>query len=168
MERRTRVQVMELLWPLFAAMYFIIRGLDKFFLGWWLGPLLQRRENQALWADVQRNCYFLYTKGQPLKDRWPRPLPFDFASVYLIYQNLRLCFTRGRGEMNISLSPRHLPKESYRLEIVIAALDSKDFNEVTSPRNLAAAGDLLRTRLNEINSAFSETQYSKFKKELLR
>jgi hypothetical protein len=166
MKRRTSVEIMDLLWPLFAAMYFIILGLYKFFLSWWLSPLLQRRENQALWDDVQRNFYFLYTKGQPLKDRWPHPLPFDYASVYLIYENLRFCFTRGRGEMHVSLSPRDLPKESYKLEVVIAALDSKGIGEVPPPGNLAAAGDLLRARLDEINSAFSEGHYPEFKKEL--
>ena len=81
----------------FLILGFVLNRVYDTFFGWWFGPLVQKRENQALWDDVQANLYFLYTKGQPLKEKWPRPLPFDYASVYLTYENLRFCFTRGEA-----------------------------------------------------------------------
>jgi hypothetical protein len=130
MQRQSRARIMDLAWPLFAGLGFVLKVTNRTLLAWWLDPWLQRRANKALWDDVQENLYFLYTKGQPIKERWPRALPFDYASVYIVFENLRFCFTRGRGEVNISVAPRHAPDESYQLAVIIAALDSIDITQV--------------------------------------
>ena len=81
------------------------------FFAWWLDPWFQRKSNQALWDDVQANLYFLYSNGELIKEKHPQILPFDYASVSLVFDNIRFCFTRGREELNVSLSPRHAPMD---------------------------------------------------------
>jgi len=158
---------MELVWPLFAGIGLILKVINRTLFGWWLAPLLQRKANTALGDDVQENLYFLYTKGQPIKENWPRALPFDYASVDIVFENLRFCFTRGRGELNVSVAPRRAPHESYQLAVIIAALDSTDIMQVRHLNGLSEVGDLLRARLDELNGAFSESRYPEFKKKLL-
>jgi hypothetical protein len=158
---------MDLAWPLFAGLGFVLKVTNRTLLAWWLDPWLQRRANKALWDDVQENLYFLYTKGQPIKERWPRALPFDYASVYIVFENLRFCFTRGRGEVNISVAPRHAPDESYQLAVIIAALDSIDVTQLMQLNDLLEARDLLRARLDDLNGVFSESRYPEFKKKLV-
>jgi hypothetical protein len=158
---------MDLAWPLFAGLGFVLNVINRALFAWWLGPWLQRKANKELWDDVQANLYFLYTRGQPIKEKWPRALPFDYASVYIVFENLRFCFTRGRGEFNVSVAPRHLPNDSYQLAVIIAALDSTDVTQVMQLSDLSKAGDLLRARLDDLNGAFSESRYPDFKKKLL-
>jgi len=164
MERQTRIRIGELVWPLFAVVGFIFKLIDKTLLAWWLGPLLQKKANKALLDDLQANLYFLYTKGQPVGVK--QVLPFDYASVYITYDNVRFCFTRGRGELNVSLSPIYAPQETYLLSVVIAALDGKDITEVAPLSFLSEVGNLLRERLDDLNAVFSKRQYPEFRKKL--
>jgi hypothetical protein len=83
-----------------------------------------------------------------------------------VFENVEFCFTRGRGELKVSLSPRCAPDDSYELPLVIAALDSKEVVEVAQSTHLAEVGDLVRARLDELNDAFSERQYPEFKTKL--
>lgn len=166
MKRQTQIQIMEVLWPLFAAISFVGKAIYGGAFAWWLDPWLQGRANQALWDDIQVNLHFLHNNCQPLKTRRARVLPFDYASVCLDYGNVRFCFSRGREELHVTLSPRHAPMEAYELPVVIAAINSADVTQQTSPRSLSGVGDLLRPRLDALNEAFSESRYPEFKKGL--
>jgi hypothetical protein len=168
MQRRGRIREMDLVWPLFAGLGFILKVTNRSLFAWWLGPWLQRRANRVLLDDVQANLYFLYSEGQPIEEKWPRALPFDYASVYIVFEHLLFCFTRGRGELNVSVAPRHAPDESFQLAVILAALDSIDITQVTQLSNLSEVADLLRARLPDFNIAFSELQYPEFKKRLLK
>jgi len=168
MRRQTRIRLMEFAWPLFAVLGFILKGIHQTLFAWWLDPWLQKRANQSLWDDVQADLYFLCTKGQRIEEKSTQVLPSDYASVCIVLGSVRFCFTRGRGELNVSLRPRDAPDDSYELALVIAALDSKDITEVTQLSDLADVGDLLRARLHDLNDAFSESQYPEFKSKFSR
>jgi hypothetical protein len=163
--RQRRIRAMEVLWPLFAPIFFGARIIDKVFLRWWLGPLIQAKANQSLWGDIEHiNC--LRTNGQLIREKHTTVQPFDYASVCVVFENMRFCFTRGRDELNVSLSPLFAPKESYELSVVIAALDSTTVAEVPDLTDLSKICTLLSARLNELTQAFSDRLYPEFKKKL--
>ena len=152
-----------MLFPLVLGPYYVIRAAYKALFGWWLDPLLQRRKNQSLWNDVQANLYSLYTGGVPIREKNPKILPFDYASVRLIFKNISFCFTRGRGELNVTLAPSIAPTDSHEFAVVIAALDSRHIKPVN---NFAEIASILRPRLDALNQAFSENCYPDFEKKL--
>ena len=166
MDKHTRIQIMELIWPVFAVIGLVGKAAYKISIGWWLDSWLQRKANRVLWEDVQTDFHFLCPKGFLVKQRRTEILPFDYASVCVRYENLLFFFTRGRGELNVSLSSPSSPLETYRLAAVIAALDSTDVTEQHPPRSQAELANLLRPRLAALNEAFSDGQFPEFKKKL--
>jgi hypothetical protein len=96
--------------------------LNKVAFAWWLDPWLQRNENRALWNDVQANLFFLVSQAQLISSRPVAVMPFDYASVKLLRENVLITITRGRGDLAVSVEPRHAPAESYELGSAIAAL----------------------------------------------
>jgi len=157
---------MEVVWPLFAGIGFVGKVIYRGVFAWWLDPWLQRKANKALWEDIQVSVHFLYNGGQPIRAGRTRVLPFDYASAGLDFGNIRFYFSRGRGELHVTLSPRRAPSDIYELPVVIATLDSTDVTQQTSPQSLSAVGNLLRPRLDMLNHAFSESQYAEFKMKL--
>jgi hypothetical protein len=165
-QKRPRQLIAEIFWPFFQALAFIFGATHKIFLSWWLDPWIQRRANQALWDDVQGNLYFLYSKGHPIVEQHPPILPFDYASVRIVLGNVGYCFTRGRGELNVSLSPANDPKDSHEFSIVMAALDGTDVAEQRSANHFSEVAGLLRPRLDALNEAYSEQAYPAFRARL--
>ncbi len=152
--------------PPFMVLAFVFKIIDKACFAWWLSPWLQKRGNQKLCDDVQENLYFLYSGGQVIKEKRTEILPFDYAIVRIIFGNVVFCFTRGRDELNVSLSPRHAPNHTHLLPVVISALDSKDVTEQRRVSYLSEVAELLRPRLDAVNQAFSEQAYPDFQKKL--
>jgi hypothetical protein len=118
-------------------------------------------------AAVQANFYFLVPNGEVSIPQQTAILPFDYASVKVIYKNVSFSFTRGRGEANVSVSPRHAPAELYELGRVISALDDKHLSACDLVDDFPAAASLLRPRLEALNDAFSKEKYLRFKEILL-
>jgi hypothetical protein len=167
MDRQTRVRIGNIVWPLFAGLSFVTKAIDRTFLAWWLWPLLQRKANATLWQDLRRDLPFLCREGQFVEEkRSAKVLPFDYAETYVRAGNLLFCFSRGRGEINVSVAPSHAPRDSYQLAIVIAALDCKGIVEITMPTELADLNGLIQSRFDGINDAFSEAQFLEFKKRV--
>lgn len=164
MQTRPQPLWITVLRPPLLALAFIFKTVDRLCFAWWLDPWLQRRKNKSLSDDVQANLYFLYSEGRLVKEKHLRILPFDYATVRIIFENIVFCFTRGRGELNVSLSPRHAPKDTHILQVVIATLDSKDVTEQSEVSYLSEVADLLRPRLDALNQAFSEQAYPDFQK----
>src|SRR5262245_5344352 len=102
--------------------------------------------NSSLLCDVDTHFFFLFPTAQIVRERWYRVLPFDYASVRINYKNI--CFSRGRGELNISLSPRHAPLAMHELTYVVAVLDSVNLSKVSTNGRLDGAADLIRPRLD--------------------
>ena len=97
MQRRTRQLIAEVLWLPLEVLVIIFKIVHRLCFAWWLDPWLQRKSNQALWDDVQANLYFLYSNGELIKEKHPQILPFDYASVSLVFDNIRFCFGDGKN-----------------------------------------------------------------------
>jgi hypothetical protein len=150
---------MDVAWPLFAGLRFILKVIHKVLFVWWLDPWLQRRASRELLDDIHANLHFLVSAGQTVSSRRTAVLPFDYASVQIIYENILFCFTRGQGQLNVSVSPRHLPAESYEFGRVVAALDSRRLAAGDLVNHLGGVASLLRSHLIALNDAFSEREY---------
>ncbi|MGA8431648.1 MAG: hypothetical protein WB729_17625 [Candidatus Sulfotelmatobacter sp.] len=160
MNAKSRIRLIQMLEPLILGPYWVIRVIYVVLFGWWLNPWQQRRSNQSLWDEVQANLYFLYSEGRPIIEKRPHPLPFDYASVRILFGNIYFRFTRGRGELNVTLAPRHEPTRSHELSLVLTALDSCHFKPLGSDwKSIAGA---LRPRLDALNKVFSEALYPEF------
>jgi hypothetical protein len=143
---------MGLVWPLFAGLYFILKGIHWTLLAWWRTHGFKKERIRRRGDDVKRNLYFLYSQGTPIKEKRTRVLPFDYASVYIANGKIQFCFTRGRGELNVSLSPRHAPDDAYELAVVVAALDSKDITKLAQLKRLGQRRRFIACSLRRIKS----------------
>src|SRR5579872_6692912 len=132
--------------------------------GWWLDPIGQRRRNNALLNDVQANLDFLCSRGEPILEKHLVVHPFDYASVTILFGNVYYCFTRGRGELNVTVAPRQAPTHSRELSLVIAALDSAR-REPIGP-DFGSIRRKIRSHLASLDQAFSEERYPDFEKRL--
>lgn len=165
-QRATKLRIVEFAAPFFLGIGFFIKTFYNVVFAWWLDPWLQRNANRALWDDVQANLFFLVSGGQLVSSRPVAVLPFDYASVGLLRENVLFTITRGRGELNVSVAPRHVPTESYELGSVIAALERRHLSEHDLVHELAGVAGLLRPRLQALNAAFSEEEYPRIKERL--
>lgn len=174
MKRKTKEQVateqvvIALVRPIFQGIGFVLRVINKILLWWWLDIWLQRKENAALRDDIQANLFFLYSTGEVVKEQWLKTklLPFDYASVCILNGPICFWFTRGQDDLAVMLSPRHDPRDTHELHIVIAALDSTDVREQKPARYLSDVAELLRPRMDALNDAFSESRYPAFRESL--
>jgi hypothetical protein len=68
----------------------------------------------------------LVLTGEIVEERWLKTAvhPFDYAVVRILNGNICFGFTRGQEQLNVTLSPRHAPRDTHELHIVIAAIDS--------------------------------------------
>jgi hypothetical protein len=162
-----RELVIALLRPI-QAVVFLMRVIDKVLFSWWLDIWLQRRENAALRDDIQANLYFLYSTGEIVEEPWLRTAvhPFDYAVVRILNGNICFGFTRGQEQLNVRLSPRHAPRDTHELHIVVAAIDSTDVREQKRAEYLSDVADLLQPRMDALNEAFSESGYPAFKEKM--
>ncbi len=165
MDRRTRATLITLGRPVYVVLGFLFSAVYNVLFGW-LEVWMQRKADSSLLYDVRTNFFFLFPAAEIVKTPWYRVLPFDFASVTLNYKNICFSFARGRGELNVSLSPRHAPRETHELMYIVAALDCVNISKVTTDSHLDGAADLIRPRLDALNEAFSERRYSEFAKRL--
>ena len=166
MKRATKLRILEFVAPVFLGVGFIVKMVYNVAFAWWLDPWLQRKANRALADDIRANLDFLISQAQVDISRTPTVLPFDCASVEIPWENLLFTITRGRGDTNVSVAPRHAPGESYELGPLIAALERRHFSERDVVNDLAGAGNLLRPRLQALNTAFSEQEFPRIKERL--
>lgn len=121
-DRRTRETLITLGRPVYVVLGSLFLATYKVLFGW-LEIWSQRKADSSLRYDVRRSFFFLFPPAEIVKERWYRVLPFDYASVRLNYKNICFTFTRGRGELNVSLSPRHVPLDRRELSYIVATLD---------------------------------------------
>jgi len=166
MGKRRQELIAELIRPPILAAGFVAKAVYMTFFGWWLDPRLQKKANQSLTEDVRFNLPFLFPVGRVAKQPRIRVLPFDYASVEVVWENLLLSFTRGREEVNVLVSPVHAPSVSYELGPLIAALENKHFSDRYRIDGLRDAANLLDSHLEQLNSAFSEQNFPAIKEKL--
>jgi hypothetical protein len=164
--RDTKLRLLDkLVVPFLAGTGFVVKATYTLTFAWWLDPWVQRRQNRALLQDLHRDLYFLVSEAEAFKSP-SAVLPFDYATVEVHWRNLLLTITRGRGEINVSVAPRHAPNELHELGPLIAALEGKRYSEREPIASLADAAALLLPRLNLLNGAFSEPEYPRTRQEI--
>jgi hypothetical protein len=126
---------------------------------------MQRRRNDRFAVEVLASLYFLSPEAVRMETR-TTVLPFNYAVVKVLYENIYFTVARGRGEVNVSLSPQHAASDTHELGYVIAALESRHLSEKDLYNTLADAVSLIRPRVPALNEAYSEEQYSRFRARL--
>lgn len=152
----------RLLWPLFVLPYFLVKYLYIGILGWWLDPWLLTRDRKRLWSDVIDEMPFLGSNGSLIESKGLTPR-FDYASVYIDFENVRVCITRGRGEIAVSLSPHASLGDSYRLGEVLEALGLMQYANQSSLADLRAIDRILKTNWKSITTEFSDGHFQDFR-----
>lgn len=164
--RGTKIRLLDFfLVPFFRGIGFFVKVLYKIVFAWWLDPRMQRAANRELLDAVHASLSFLVSQAESVSSP-SSVLPFDYASVEVLWKNLMFVITQGRGELNVCVAPRKLPNELWEIEPVIAALESRHFSERDIIKNLGDVATLLRPRLELINAAFSEQEYPRTRKRL--
>jgi hypothetical protein len=161
MNRGKKFAIIDLVGPLFGALLFTVNVLYNGLFGWWLDPQIQRGRNRKFLDDIEASLGRLVSEGKIVDQDRPNIMPFDGATVKVIYQNIIFDFTRGRGDLAVSLAPRHVPNEEHELGPLVATLEGRLFSEHDVVNSLSDVEGLLMPRLDSINSAFSEENYAK-------
>ena len=156
-------KIIRIFEPAILGIGFLFKATWWICFGWWLEPIGQERSNAALRRDIANNLSFVFPEGRFIVEPRTKILPFDYATATVLYRNVSLGFTRGRGELNVTVAPRHLSSESRELSLVLTALTLKR----RSISTLAEASSLLRDNLPALNAAFSEQEYPEFAKRYL-
>ena len=108
MQNTTKHRILDALSPVLVGFSFIVKALYGAAFSWWLDPWLQRKANRALLDDVQSNLYFLVSQAKAVNSPGTA-LPFDYASVEVLWENLSFVITRGGGDVDVSVAPTHAP-----------------------------------------------------------
>ena len=140
MQKATKLRILEFLRPLILGIGFSFKVVYYVVLAWWLDPWLRHRANRELVEDIERNLWFLVQEPGAIK-----VLHGEWPTVQILSGNLLLTVLRWRDETTVSLASRHAPTQSYQL----GPLDD--------------AARLLRTRLEDLNAAFSEEELSRLR-----
>jgi hypothetical protein len=149
----------------YSCVGFLIRMLYIVAFGWWLSPLIRRKDNRKLVADITANLYFLISDPQSNVSRIGI-LQSEFPTVKVSWNNLLFTFVRWHGETNMSVAPQHAPRESYQLGPLFAAMEGRHLSERDAAYDFADAGRLLPPRLQALNAAFSQQGFPAFKERL--
>ena len=159
MQRETKLWLLgNVATPFLRGVGFAVKVIYATAFAWWLDPWLQRKANRKLLIDVEENFFFLFSEAEKVKLP-PAGRLIDYASVEFLWKNLFFSITRRRGEVDVSIAPRHAMNEQSELGPTIAALEGRHFSESYAIGNLADAAALLRPRLKLLNNAFSEQEY---------
>lgn len=162
MERRTKQQLFELLRPPLLALGFLVKVVWIVLCAWWFNPWARRKANAHLMADVKSELFCVTSQQSAavnvLRETWP--------TIRISWSNLLITVVRFRGDVTVSVAPRHLPAESYELGPVIAALEHRHFSQQDVVNTLPDAGNLLRPRLQALNAAFSPQEFSQIRSRI--
>lgn len=166
MQQATKIRVLGFVAPFFRGVALIATTAYNTFFAWWLDPWLQRKANRALLDDVYANFYFLVSHGSAEASSSGAVLPFDYSLVQIRWRNLVFFITRGRGDVSVTVAPRHESGKSYELGLAVAALEGRHFSERDVINDLSGAADILRPRLEALNAAFSEQDFRSIEQRL--
>ena len=136
--------------------------------GWWLDRLVAKTNDRQLRQDVLDSLGFLFPNGasvEPIRLNDGLP-PFDYATVTLAISNILLSVTRGRGSLSIEVASRQFPKEWHDLRQVLTVLGLSDRARDEDFRDLWQVASLLQNRLGQLDTKFSEENYTSVRKLL--
>jgi hypothetical protein len=158
--------MLEFARPLFIGIGFTVEIVYNIAFAWWLDPWMQRKANRALLDDITRYLYFLVSPSLADVMAPITVLPSKWPAAEIPWENLLFTITRWHGETSVCVAPRHLPRESYELGPLVAALEHRHFSEGDMVNDLADAARLLRPRIQALNVAFSEQEFQRTKERL--
>jgi hypothetical protein len=123
-----------------------------------------REENLA--KEISSEMPFLFDRyrGKVVPDESVKyPRPFDYASVVVAVDDLRLRFFRGRGDLRVHVAQKEAPSEWYELHVLLSVIEGRAISE---PLLLIDVARLLESRLTNLEEAFSKTNYPELRRRL--
>lgn len=135
-QKATKIRILEFLRPLVLGVGFAFKVFYYVVFAWWLDPWLRHKANRELVSDIERHLYFLISDPNGI-----RVLHTEWPTAEILSGNLLFTTLRWQDETTVSVAPRHAPTQSYELG------------------RLDYAAGILRTRLEDLNSAFSEYEF---------
>jgi hypothetical protein len=148
---------MRIAGPLLVLPYLILRFVYGITIAWWFSPIQQWRADARLWRDAQLDMPFLFEK-RPRRIRRIKPLPFDYASIVLQCEKLRISISRGRGEVVIAVSPDDEPRRARDLRDLIRELHRANDIGSSPPTTLTGYDYLFHMYWDDIARAISEQE----------
>jgi hypothetical protein len=128
---------------------------------------MQARENKSLSREIEDTMPFLSSGGHVV-NRGLAVQPFDYASVYIDKDGVRVCVTGGRGEVNLSLAPSAFPGSQVQLSTILVGLGCEEYSELGQPVGLWAIDAILKARWAIIRIAVTGEENFAFQANLQR
>ena len=161
MQTATKLRIWQFVAPLVLGIGYVIKIAYYVTFAWWLDPLLQRKGNRELVEEIKAKVPCLISKASSIQ-----AVQADWPTVKIICGNLLFTIVRWQDDIALSVSPRHVPNESYQLGPLVAAVESRHFSERDIVNDLVDAEKLLGPRIKELNAAFSEQEYPRIRERL--
>jgi len=155
--RTSSEQILYLVFRTFGILYDCV-------LGWWLDPWMRRRNKKALLKDLNETLT-PPVLGQVVPQGVESEAMFDYASVCLEAGVTHIQFTRGRGELSLSIAPKSIPHEFTDLAVVLSTLRGR-YDLSMIPENLFQANTLLHELWPQLQHVFSEAEYPAFRERI--
>jgi len=131
----------------------------KLFLGWWLGPLLNRHYEKELRQKVRTDLYFLF---QDFDGRFVRNVRRDKSATIVTVEtaDLRVVISRHHGDYGIGVARRDRPENRESLDSILGAIYERE-GSLHKPTyvNLADLGTLFREKFQQVQAALSGEHY---------
>ena len=132
----------------------------KLFFGWWLNPILDKRNEKTLREQVRVDLPFLFQDygGRFVANERTHK---NVIKVTVEAVNLRIEVSQHHGDYGISVAKRESPETAESLNSILEVIYAQE----GSPRkpsyiNLAERGELFRQKFNQIQTAVSGEHYS--------
>ena len=131
----------------------------KLFLGWWLNPLLYKRDEGKLREEVTTDLAFLFQEFGGLF------VPSERAEKNVIVvtieaADLRVVVYKHHGDYRINVARRASPEIAESLDSLLEVVYEKD-RSIPKPSyvNLAELGELFRNNFEQVRVALSREHY---------
>lgn len=144
MQKATKVRILQLLKPVILGLGFAVKIIYYVVFAWWLSPWIRHKANRELVRDIEQQLYFLISGPSAI-----RVLQADWPTAEILFGNLLFTVLRWRDETTVSVAPRHSPTQSYQLG------------------SLHDSAKLLRTRVEDLNIAFSEEEFPRTREGII-
>jgi hypothetical protein len=141
-EKGTKARIVQFLRPLILGIGFVLKVAYYLVFAWRLTPWLRHSANRELVKETERSLWFLIPKAgavSVLDGDWPRVQIFSGKLLFTIL--------RWQDATTVSAGPIHSPSQSCQL----GALDD--------------VARLLQSRLEDLNAAFSEEEFSRVRED---
>jgi hypothetical protein len=145
-----------------AVLGFLVLGIHKVFLSWWLDKRLARRHDRLLVEEIREDLEFLFNEfgAQVVPNEKETPPYFDWAQATVVTDDLRFSFTRDRGMIFANVAPKRSPNDWQELSAVLTVITMTDGSEreVEFTRLPTIAAEL-KPQMARVTDALSEGNF---------